>query len=138
MLFQISTSRTPDLDFARVPLDTQGLPRHLTSRVLVHHGFLTAFNSVAAEILAIVKLQLDQYPSYSIVSTGFSLGASLASLCSVSLISNSPNVSLRLFTFGQPRTGNDEYAALVEKLIGVRNIYRGGRKLSCDLDTNGE
>lgn len=30
-----------------------------------------------------------------------------------------------MYTYGQPRTGNAAYAALVTDLIGVTNIFRG-------------
>jgi len=36
----------------------------------VHFGFLTAYNSVASNIISVVKKQLEIHPGYSIVSTG--------------------------------------------------------------------
>lgn len=92
---------------------------------MAHSGFLEAYNSAVPTVLSEVKGQLDSYPSYSIVVTGHSLGGSLASLGGVSLVSNFPRVPLRVYTFGKPRTGDPDFANLVEKVIGVDNIFRG-------------
>ena len=101
----------------------------------VHQGFLTAFNSVADNIISTVKSQLASYPSYTLISTGHSLGGALASLGGVSLGSNFPGVPLEMWTFGQPRTGNKAYATLAENVVGVTNIYRGERRLPEVLGT---
>ena len=95
-----------------------------TSGVKVHQGFITAFNSASDIVLSTVTSQLNAYPTYSLVVTGHSLGAALASLGAVSLKSNFPSTSLKLYTFGQPRTGNPDYASLAENVIGVDNIFR--------------
>lgn len=92
----------------------------------MHQGFLNAYNSVVSEILATVASQLAKHPSYSLVSVGHSLGGALASIAGISLKANFPHVPLRMFTIGQPRTGNAEYVALAESLIGAGNIFRCG------------
>ena len=92
---------------------------------LVHSGFLEAYNSAAPTVLAAVKEQLEEHPSYSLVITGHSLGGALASIGSVSLAKNFPGVPLKLYTFGQPRAGDPGFANTVEKIIGVDNIFRG-------------
>ena len=112
-----------DLEFALVDYSSPGVSD--TGGVQVHQGFLTAFNSVADIVLNIVSDQISTHPSYSLVSTGHSLGGALASLGGVSLAANFPGASLRMFTFGQPRTGNAAYATLAENLVGINNIYRG-------------
>ncbi|KAI5120004.1 hypothetical protein M0805_008465 [Coniferiporia weirii] len=111
-----------DLDFPLVDYSSPGVTN--TSGVKTHQGFLTAFNSAADIVLSNVTDQLNKYPSYSLVSTGHSLGAALASLGGVSLAANFPNVPLKVYTYGQPRTGNSAYASLAEDLIGAGNIYR--------------
>ena len=112
-----------DLLFALVDYSSPGVTG--TSGVKVHQGFLLAHQSVASEIISTVASELKAHPTYSLVSTGHSLGAALASLGGISLAANFPGVPLRVFTFGQPRTGNEAYATLAENLIGVENIYRG-------------
>ncbi|TDL21691.1 alpha/beta-hydrolase [Rickenella mellea] len=96
------------------------------SGVLAHQGFLTAYNTAASTIISTVKAQLAAHPGYTLVSTGHSLGGALSSLGGLSLKSNFPSSNVRLFTFGQPRTGNPAYAALVESVVGTSNIFRDG------------
>ncbi|KAJ2915418.1 hypothetical protein MD484_g5007, partial [Candolleomyces efflorescens] len=92
--------------------------------VLVHKGFLDAWNTVAVNMINVVRSQLVEYPGYTIVVTGHSLGGALASLAGISLKRNFPRVPLRLYTYGQPRTGNVKYASLLNQEVGSRNIYR--------------
>lgn len=121
----IKIHTTTDLDITKVSLILQGVPKEYTSHALVHRGFLRAYNSVSITIINTISSQLHQHPSYSIVSTGFSLGAALASICGVALGLRFPITPLRTFTFGQPRTGDGRYVDLVEHVIGKENIYRG-------------
>lgn len=86
---------------------------------------MDAYNSVANLIISNVGSQLAEHPSYSLVSVGHSLGGALSSLGGVSFASNFPDVPLKVYTFGQPRTGNPAYATLAENLIGPENIFRG-------------
>ncbi|EJD04680.1 alpha/beta-hydrolase [Fomitiporia mediterranea MF3/22] len=112
-----------DLEFALVDYSSPGVTG--TDGVQAHQGFLNAFNSVANTVISTVSDQLKAHPDYSLISTGHSLGGALASLGGVSLAANFPDAPLRVFTFGQPRTGNPGYATLAENLIGVSNIFRG-------------
>ncbi|RXW17081.1 hypothetical protein EST38_g8781 [Candolleomyces aberdarensis] len=92
---------------------------------LVHAGFLNAWNTVATRTIDAVRVQLAQHPGYSIVVSGHSLGGALASLAGISFKRVFPSVPLRVFTYGQPRTGNAAYATLLNKEIGTPNLYRG-------------
>ncbi|KAJ7214486.1 alpha/beta-hydrolase [Mycena pura] len=94
------------------------------NNVNVHHGFLDAYNNVAYDVLGTVRAELQKFPTYRVVVTGHSLGGAIASLAAPSLKNALPNADIRLFTFGQPRVGNDKYARYVEDLIGVENIFR--------------
>ncbi|CCD69965.1 Fungal lipase-type domain-containing protein [Caenorhabditis elegans] len=67
---------------------------------------------------------MSRYPSYQVWVTGHSLGGALASLAATylrytSLVSAD---QLLLVTFGQPRTGNMDFATSVDNL--VPNAYR--------------
>ncbi|KAL5494550.1 hypothetical protein ACEPAI_11 [Sanghuangporus weigelae] len=111
-----------DAQVALTPFDSQGVTN--TSNSAVHSGFLSAYNSVSSDVISAVSSQLDAHGDYALVSTGHSLGGALASIGGVSLAANFPDVPLQVFTFGQPRTGNSEYAQLAEDLIGTENIFR--------------
>ncbi|EIM90596.1 alpha/beta-hydrolase [Stereum hirsutum FP-91666 SS1] len=90
---------------------------------LVHHGFLTAWNGVVDEVSSVFRSQLATHPGYSIVTTGASIGGALASLAGITLQQNFPSTTVRVYTYGQPRTGNDVYALWVNELLGS-NVYR--------------
>lgn len=96
-----------------------------TEGVKVHQGFMNAFNSVADLTISNVSSELAEHSTHSLVSVGHSLGGALSSLGGVSLAANFPSAHLKVYTFGQPRTGNSAYASLAEDLIGPENIFRG-------------
>ncbi|PPQ90550.1 hypothetical protein CVT25_015864 [Psilocybe cyanescens] len=111
-----------DLQIIMKPLQSTGLTN--VGSAYVHTGFLYAYNVVASTVLKTVKAQAAAYPSYTIVVTGHSLGGAVASLAAISIKSALPNSSLKLYTFGQPRTGNAAFASYVESKIGINNIFR--------------
>ncbi|KAF7968694.1 hypothetical protein HWV62_29642 [Athelia sp. TMB] len=88
------------------------------ANVSAHSGFLNAWNSVAPGIISQVTTQLTSYPGYAIVTSGHSLGGSLSSLAAMSMKANFPNNAVRMYTYGQPRTGNDAYAYWVNDQFG--------------------
>lgn len=116
------TDAITDILFILVPLRSTGLVGMGNAKV--HLGFLDAYNAVALDVLHIVQDQLAVHPSYRIIVTGHSLGGAIAALGAISIKSAHPHVSIKLFTFGQPRVGNPSFADYVERLIGVDNIFR--------------
>jgi len=110
-----------DVDLFLTPFVSPGISESFE----VHSGFLSAYNDVADDILSTVKAQYAKYSSYSIVVTGHSLGGALAALGAVSVKTALPNAPLKLYSFGQPRTGDPNWAAFAEATIGVDNIFRG-------------
>jgi len=103
------------------PLVSRGIKNNTAS---VHTGFLVSYNSVRAVVIRIVHSQLLAFPDYVVAVTGHSLGGALASIASLSIMSNIPSATVRLFTYGQPRTGDAAYADLVEATVGGDNIFR--------------
>ncbi|TFK42120.1 alpha/beta-hydrolase [Crucibulum laeve] len=112
-----------DASVLLVPFTSPGV--NAPTGTLVHTGFLTAWNSVASGVIATVSAQLAAHPGYSIATSGHSLGGALSSLAGIALKQNFPNTPLRLFTYGQPRTGNPTYAQFVNNAVGSGNIFRG-------------
>ncbi|KAJ7664496.1 Alpha/Beta hydrolase protein [Mycena polygramma] len=92
--------------------------------IRVHRGFLKAHDDVEKGVLAIVTTQLALFPRFRVVVTGHSLGGAIASLSAPLLKAALPSATVALYTFGQPRVGNAEYASWVENTLGQENIYR--------------
>ncbi|TFY75363.1 hypothetical protein EWM64_g8649 [Hericium alpestre] len=88
-----------------------------------HSGFLGGWNAVASGVISTVKSQLSSNPDYAIVTTGHSLGGALSSLAGITLQQNFPSTPIRMYTYGQPRTGNDAYAYWVNDQLGA-NAFR--------------
>ncbi|KAJ6455264.1 Alpha/Beta hydrolase protein [Mycena vitilis] len=110
-----------DVDLFLTPFVSPGISKSFE----VHSGFLDAYNDVADTVLSTVEDQVTKFPTYAVVVTGHSLGGALASLGAVSLKTAIPAASMKMYTFGQPRTGDPDYAAFVDSTIGVDNIFRG-------------
>lgn len=93
--------------------------------VLVHSGFLAAWNSVALEVLAVVAEELERLGrGYSLVAVGHSLGGAVAVLAAVALKQNFTGVPItRMYSYGAPRTGNSTFAQLVNSMMGG-NAFR--------------
>ncbi|KAL4224799.1 hypothetical protein ACF0H5_015495 [Mactra antiquata] len=90
----------------------------------VQKYFYDAFNLLYPCVSKAVKDQLSSYPDYTVVITGHSLGAAIASLTAVSLVHDdiiSENM-MTLYTFGMPRVGDKTYASRHDKL--VNNSWR--------------
>jgi len=110
-----------DSNLVLAPLVSRGVEDNEAS---VHAGFLISYNSVRSMVLRVVREQLDAFPGYVVILTGHSLGGALASLAALSVKSNFPWMAVRLFTFGQPRTGDAAFADLLESIVGRDHIFR--------------
>ncbi|CAD5233376.1 unnamed protein product [Bursaphelenchus xylophilus] len=96
-------------------------------KVLVAQYFAETFNlfwSKTALKNDLLKLELLRLNSYRIWITGHSLGGAIAALTATQLALSYPLLKPRisLYTFGQPRVGNREYAALHN--LEVEESYR--------------
>lgn len=91
----------------------------LCSGCEVHKGFYTAEQAVFGEVLAQVQSLLSKYPGYTVFVTGHSLGAALATLTANDLTQS--GIKIRLFNYGSPRIGNDEFAEFTSSFLTDRN-----------------
>ncbi|KAJ6577953.1 alpha/beta-hydrolase [Mycena capillaripes] len=119
--FSLADAAT-DVNLFLVPFVSPGIDKSFD----VHSGFLAAYNDVANIVLTAVEAQVAKFPTYNVVVTGHSLGGALAALGAVSLKTALPSAPMKLYTFGQPRTGDAQFANFVETTIGVDNIFRDG------------
>jgi len=81
----------------------------------VHNGFYRSALSVSNKTIETVKALKKIYPTYSVVVTGHSYGASCGQLITMELEKN--GIQTKLYNYGQPRVGNLKYAAFVNTII---------------------
>ncbi|KAL3072380.1 hypothetical protein niasHT_034064 [Heterodera trifolii] len=89
--------------------------------------FLKIFNQLVDEgkIIDDLAKLVNTYNDYEIWVTGHSLGGAMAAIASATIV-DAKLISaqrLKLVTFGQPRTGNGEWATAMDKKVGPFN-YR--------------
>lgn len=112
-----------DSQTALIPCASQGVNYPAGTRC--HTGFQTAYNSVADQVINLVRGELARhFVPYSIKVTGHSLGGSLAALAAVSMRSNFPLTNVRAYSYGQPRTGDVNFANYVDSRFPVNPITR--------------
>lgn len=86
----------------------------------VHKGFYDAQKSVISTIVTYVSTLKKEKPSYTVVVTGHSLGAAMATLTTVDLM-EAGLTPIRTFHFGSPRVGNTDFAEWFSGKVGDRN-----------------
>ncbi|KAJ6488982.1 alpha/beta-hydrolase [Mycena sanguinolenta] len=106
---------------------TQGFISRDTQRKEIVVSFRGTFS--LADIAADLDLRLVPFVSPGLnqsftVHEGHSLGGALAALGGVSIKTALPKAVVKVYTFGQPRTGDAKWAAFAESTIGSSNIFR--------------
>ena len=82
----------------------------------VHAGFYYSAQSVKNDVIQWVQELQKKLPDYSVIVTGHSLGAALATLTAVNLFTNDIS-NIRHFSFGSPRVGNQAASAYISNLL---------------------
>lgn len=81
----------------------------------VHNGFYRSALGVSNHTIRAVKTLQNTYPTYSVVVTGHSYGASCGQLLAMELERN--GIKTKLYNFGQARVGDSKYASFVNTII---------------------
>ncbi|KAF8903727.1 Alpha/Beta hydrolase protein [Gymnopilus junonius] len=89
----------------------------------VHSGFLLSWDALSVQAILVVGNELEKHPEYSIVTTGHSLGGSIALLAAVTLQQNFKTTRTRTYSYGAPRTGNKIFSDYVNATFG-ENAHR--------------
>ncbi|KAJ4000028.1 alpha/beta-hydrolase [Lentinula boryana] len=111
-----------DTQVQLVPLVSPGIS--VPHGVRVHAGFLTAWNSVSVQVLAILAEQLLLHEDIqTIVTSGHSMGGSLATLAAVSAQQRFPQCRVMSYSYGAPRTGNKAFAEFFNESLG-EDVFR--------------
>ncbi|PHH80444.1 hypothetical protein CDD82_1743 [Ophiocordyceps australis] len=90
----------------------------------VHFGFLLAWYSLAPKVEEELAKALADNPGYTTVISGHSLGGALATLAFGTLINGPYNVT-RVYTYGQPRVGNQDTVNYLDGLAGASDSNPG-------------
>ncbi|KAF3020096.1 hypothetical protein G7054_g8909 [Neopestalotiopsis clavispora] len=78
-------------------------------------GYLGQYNAVAAEVKSAIDAGMAEHEGYNLTVTGHSMGGALASLAAASLVGQ--GLSLTPYTYGQPRTGDPNYADFIDTVF---------------------
>lgn len=85
----------------------------------VHSGFWNNYRSISSDLLRVVRNLRARYPSASLTFTGHSLGGAMAIIGAVDFRVRHGIFVNRVFTFGEPRAGNEEFAAYAKRQVGA-------------------
>ncbi|CAL2030509.1 unnamed protein product [Caenorhabditis brenneri] len=103
-------------------VESIGRPKHkLHNAGSVHYYFYSALKTMWSPMEKLLEELKEAMPNHRIVFTGHSLGGAIASIASTVFVRNFPETSQRTLsiTFGQPRVGNQEYAATHDRLVAA-------------------
>jgi hypothetical protein len=96
----------------------------LPTNIHVHAGFEGQYLRLR-EINPVIKQQADEYPTYQIICTGHSLGGAMAHLLAADLNDLFDfGDRLSIYSFGQPRVGDQGWAEYLATLPFGPRIYR--------------
>eukprot|EP01083_Nonionella_stella_P304865 1061320_1 len=83
-----------------------------------------AYDELKSEFYSYVQELIAAYPEYQIFITGHSLGGALAGIFTLDLYADYYNngapldkTKMKIYTYGQPRVGNDGFAVLMNELL---------------------
>ena len=103
----------------------------------VQRYFLHAFEVVWRDLENHVYFQIKKHPSYKVLVTGHSLGGAIASIAStvIAFKKKTTRDKLILYTFGQPRVGNHDYALSHDRLVPISYRVTHYRDIAVHLPT---
>lgn len=89
------------------------------SGCLVHQGFYNAFAGVEGYIRTEIQKLTALFRSAKIYVTGYSLGSALATIAALDIHNLFGHVD-QLYTFGEPRVGNENFASYITSSLPER------------------
>jgi hypothetical protein len=104
-----------DFEVIKVPYNT-----YPECNCEVHNGFYKSALNVKNATISSVKNLIKQFPSYSVIVTGHSYGASCSQLLAMEL--EKVGIVTTIYNYGQPRIGDKLYAGFANTVIN--NYWR--------------
>ena len=101
---------TNGLDFKNwyLNMKTDKVPYEDVDGALVHIGWYTAYQKLQDDIMTAVRDMIWNYQPKSIFVTGHSMGGALGLFAALDIKKNSGFLGrIQLYTYGQPRVGNN-------------------------------
>ena len=81
----------------------------------VHLGFYRSVQGVTNKTIETINILKKRFPTYSVIMTGHSYGASTAQLLGMEL--EKEGIKVEIYNYGQPRVGDAKYAGFVNTVI---------------------
>lgn len=107
------------------PFASQARPGQPISGVRVSSGFYGIYDAVGGAMAASMRGQLfgllQRLGVRTVLVTGHSLGAALASLFMLDLAASLPGLSARAITFASPRVGDSGWGSAYDRTFGLRD-----------------
>ncbi|KAJ3276200.1 hypothetical protein HDV01_005648 [Terramyces sp. JEL0728] len=97
------------------------------STATIHQGFKNTYMDLQPTIQSAVAALVHKYPSYNILFSGHSLGGAVVSLAAMDTYNNLGDAvadKISVFTFGEPRVGNLDFAKYIDSLPFSSRIFR--------------
>ncbi|KAJ3271202.1 hypothetical protein HDV01_006991 [Terramyces sp. JEL0728] len=116
-----------DIIFWKTPADFGGFPNSKApSSAQIHQGFKTTYLDLQPTLQSGLETLAAKYPNYNIVFAGHSLGGAVVNLAAMDFYQNNPQYGDRIsiYTFGEPRAGNVDFADYIDSLPYADRIFR--------------
>ena len=105
-------------------LDFQKVAYPACSGCEVHKGFYEVWLGQKAVLEGPLRNLTQAHPSATIFVTGHSLGAAVSAHAGVDIATMYPSRDVTVYNFGEPRTGNQAFAAWSTTVLGSGKQYR--------------
>ena len=89
------------------------------STIAVEKGFYKAYQNVKPDVLSAMNTIQTKYSTNTVLLTGHSLGAAIATLMTFDLFDS---YDILLYTFGSPRVGNEQFVSSFDHSIPLFRI----------------
>lgn len=106
-------------------LDSTMIPYPGVAGARIHSGFYEAYSDIKSQVHEAFKVLVAENPTARIFLTGHSLGGALAVVAAIDLKETfNPSNKMTLYTYGQPRVGDDDLSDHIFSLFNENNYFR--------------